>query len=88
MKKKEKKYFEYITIKKPTFRLIAEILMKQPAKILGMRMDTLAQLTTLANVHAGGNLKTHSSMHLKSFHISIYFFLQGHTCFTRLDALV
>jgi tRNA (adenine-N(1)-)-methyltransferase non-catalytic subunit len=55
LKKKEKKYYEYITIKKPTFRLIAEVYLKQPQKILGMRSDTISQLTTLANVTATGN---------------------------------
>ncbi|KAL0276087.1 UNVERIFIED_CONTAM: hypothetical protein PYX00_003744 [Menopon gallinae] len=54
LKKKEKKYFEYVTVRKPTLRLISEVLMRQPQKVLGLRMDTLAQITAVANVRSGG----------------------------------
>ncbi|XP_066998680.2 tRNA (adenine(58)-N(1))-methyltransferase non-catalytic subunit TRM6 isoform X2 [Anabrus simplex] len=55
LKKKEKKYFEYITVRRPTMRLVSEILYRQdPSKILGIRMDTLAQLTTAAGITTQG----------------------------------
>lgn len=51
LRKKEKKYFEYIQIRKPTLRLIQEIYYRQdPDKMLGMRMDTLSQILTYSNV--------------------------------------
>ncbi|KAK6641391.1 hypothetical protein RUM44_013102 [Polyplax serrata] len=54
LKKKEQKYYEYITIRKPTLRLISEVLLRQPTKLLGLRMDTLAQLVTKSEVQSGG----------------------------------
>lgn len=51
LRKKEKKYFEYIQIRKPTLRLITEIFYRQDAdKMLGIRMDTLAQILTYSNI--------------------------------------
>lgn len=51
LRKKEKKYFEYIQIRKPTLRLINEIYYRQdPDKMLGMRMDILAMILTYSNV--------------------------------------
>lgn len=51
LRKKEKKYFEYIQIRKPTLRLIAEIYYRQdPEKIMGIRMDSLSQILTYSNV--------------------------------------
>lgn len=56
LKKKEKKYFEFLTIRKPTIRLIADIMYRQDsAKILGIRSDTLSQILTFANVSSAGN---------------------------------
>ncbi|KAK3926536.1 tRNA (adenine(58)-N(1))-methyltransferase non-catalytic subunit TRM6 [Frankliniella fusca] len=55
LKKKEKKYFEYITIRKPTLRLIAEIMFRlDQGKIFGLRIDTLSQIPTAVNLHAHG----------------------------------
>lgn len=55
LKKKEKKYFEYITVRKPTIRLIAEIMFRQDqGKLMGLRMDTLSQLPTAVNLHPQG----------------------------------
>ena len=55
LKKKEKKYCEFIIIRKPTIRLIAEIWFRQDAnKIMGLRMDTLSQLPTAVNLHPEG----------------------------------
>lgn len=51
LRKKEKKYFEYIQIRKPTLRLINDIYYRQdPDKMLGLRMDTLSQILTYSNV--------------------------------------
>lgn len=56
LRKKEKKYFEYVQIRKPTIRMIAEIMYRQDAeKICGLRVDTLSQLLTYANISANGN---------------------------------
>lgn len=55
LKKKEKKYFEYIYVRKPTLRLIAEIMFRlDQGKIMGLRMDTLSQLNTALNLHSHG----------------------------------
>ncbi|XP_041973654.1 tRNA (adenine(58)-N(1))-methyltransferase non-catalytic subunit TRM6 [Aricia agestis] len=56
LKKKEKKYFEYIQILRPNLRHIAEIMYKlEPTKIQGIRMDTLSQIITMSNVSNEGN---------------------------------
>ena len=55
LKKKEKKYFEYITIRRPTIRLISEIMYRvDPLKIMGLRMDTLTQILTAIGLHSNG----------------------------------
>ncbi|XP_034234927.1 tRNA (adenine(58)-N(1))-methyltransferase non-catalytic subunit TRM6 [Thrips palmi] len=55
LKKKEKKYFEYITVRKPTVRLVAETMFRlDQQKILGLRVDTLSQLNTAVNLHSHG----------------------------------
>ncbi|XP_026484882.2 tRNA (adenine(58)-N(1))-methyltransferase non-catalytic subunit TRM6 [Vanessa tameamea] len=56
LKKKEKKYFEYIQILKPNLRNITEILYKlDPSKVQGVRIDTLSQIMTLSNISSEGN---------------------------------
>ncbi|XP_034841233.1 tRNA (adenine(58)-N(1))-methyltransferase non-catalytic subunit TRM6 isoform X2 [Maniola hyperantus] len=56
LKKKEKKYFEYIQILKPNLRIITEILYKlDPSKVQGIRIDTLSQIITLSNISSEGN---------------------------------
>lgn len=56
LKKKEKKYFEFVQIRKPSIRLIADIMYRQdPAKILGIRSDTLSQILSYCNVSGFGN---------------------------------
>lgn len=56
MKKKEKKYFEYIQIRKPNLRLIAEIYYRlDPGKIQGIRIDDLSQILTYANIEPDSN---------------------------------
>lgn len=55
LRKKEKKYFEYVTIKKPTIKLIHDIYFRMDhLKISGLRMDTLAQLLFYSGVKADG----------------------------------
>ncbi|XP_018562412.1 tRNA (adenine(58)-N(1))-methyltransferase non-catalytic subunit TRM6 [Anoplophora glabripennis] len=56
IKKKEKKYFEYIQIRKPTIRLLSQMFYRQdPTKTLGIRMDDLSQILSYANIHSEGN---------------------------------
>ncbi|XP_048507364.1 tRNA (adenine(58)-N(1))-methyltransferase non-catalytic subunit TRM6 [Athalia rosae] len=55
LKKKEKKYFRYITIRKPTIPLLHDIFFRMDhQKISGLRMDTLAQLLSYSGVKADG----------------------------------
>ncbi|PNF13922.1 tRNA (adenine(58)-N(1))-methyltransferase non-catalytic subunit TRM6 [Cryptotermes secundus] len=55
LKKKEKKYFEYITVRWPTIRLISEVMYRtDPVKIMGLRMDTLSQILTIVGMHSHG----------------------------------
>ncbi|KAG6447618.1 tRNA (adenine(58)-N(1))-methyltransferase non-catalytic subunit TRM6 [Manduca sexta] len=56
LKKKEKKYFEYLQILKPNLRTIAEIMYRlEPNKIQCLRIDTLSQIVTAINIHCNGN---------------------------------
>ncbi|XP_014259112.1 tRNA (adenine(58)-N(1))-methyltransferase non-catalytic subunit TRM6 [Cimex lectularius] len=56
LKKKEKKYYEYIIVRKPTLRLICDIFYNRDQfKMLGLRYDTLGQILTLANIQSNGN---------------------------------
>lgn len=55
IKKKEKKYFEYIQIRRPTIRLLAQMFYRQDySKTLGIRIDDLSQIMTYANFHQEG----------------------------------
>ncbi|XP_049887964.1 tRNA (adenine(58)-N(1))-methyltransferase non-catalytic subunit TRM6 [Pectinophora gossypiella] len=55
LKKKEKKYFEYVQILRPNLRFISEIMYRlDPGKIQYIRMDTLSQIITLSNIHSEG----------------------------------
>lgn len=56
IKKKEKKYFEYIQIRRPTIRILANMFYRQdPSKTLGIRIDDLSQILAYANIHSDGN---------------------------------
>ena len=45
LKKKAKKYFEYLVIRRPSIRLLMQIQYKaDPTKILNMREDSLSQM--------------------------------------------
>lgn len=62
LRKKEKKYFEYIQIRRPTLRLIADIYYRQdPEKIQGIRMDTLSQILSYSNVSNSRDLLLYES---------------------------
>lgn len=59
IKKKEKKYFEFIQIRKPSIRLLAQMFYRQdPSKTLGIRIDDLSQILTYANIHPEGKHTT------------------------------
>lgn len=60
--KKVKKYFEYLQIKKPTIRLIAEIMYRQdPEKICGLRIDTISQIISYSGISSTGNYLLYES---------------------------
>lgn len=62
LKKKEKKYFEYVQIRKPTIRILAQMFYRQsPSKILGVRIDDLSQILTYANVQSCGDYVLYDS---------------------------
>jgi len=55
LKKKSKKYFPYVVIKKPSIRLLMLINYKNdPIKMMNLRIDTLAQILNSANIRSGG----------------------------------
>ncbi|TRY88481.1 hypothetical protein DNTS_005161 [Danionella cerebrum] len=57
IKKKKKKYENDVTILKPSARLLAMMYHgREPAKICHLRYDSLAQMLTLGNVHAGSKI--------------------------------
>lgn len=56
IKKKERKYFEFIQIRRPTIRLLSEVYYRQdPDKILGIRVDSLSQIISYSGVSCDGN---------------------------------
>lgn len=56
IKKKEKKYFDFVQFRKPTIRLLADIFYRQnPEKALGLRIDSLSQLISYSGVNSTGN---------------------------------
>lgn len=62
LKKKEKKYFEYVQIRRPTIRLLAQMFYRQdPAKMQGLRFDDLSQILTYSNIQSEGNYVVYDS---------------------------
>lgn len=62
LKKKEKKYFEFVQIRQPSIRLLTEIFYRQdPDKVLGIRVDTLSQIISYSGVSAFGNYLLYES---------------------------
>lgn len=56
IKKKEKKYFDFIQVRRPTIRLLADIFYRQdPEKPLGLRIDSLSQLISYSGVNSIGS---------------------------------
>uniref|UniRef100_H3B9Z7 tRNA (adenine(58)-N(1))-methyltransferase non-catalytic subunit TRM6 n=1 Tax=Latimeria chalumnae TaxID=7897 RepID=H3B9Z7_LATCH len=57
IKKKKKKYEASIKIVKPSARILAAMYhAREPSKICHLRYDTLAQMLTLGNIHAGSKV--------------------------------
>ncbi|KAB5539863.1 hypothetical protein PHYPO_G00094060 [Pangasianodon hypophthalmus] len=57
IKKKKKKYESNITVLKPTSRILAMMYHgREPGKVCHLRYDTLAQMLTLGNIHAGSKI--------------------------------
>ncbi|KAK5853200.1 hypothetical protein PBY51_007009 [Eleginops maclovinus] len=57
IKKKKKKYENVVTILKPSCRILALMYHgREPGKICHLRYDTLAQMLTLANIHASSKV--------------------------------
>ncbi|XP_075060109.1 tRNA (adenine(58)-N(1))-methyltransferase non-catalytic subunit TRM6 [Mixophyes fleayi] len=57
IKKKKKKYESHITILRPSTRILAMMYYaREPGKICQLRYDTLAQMLTLGNIHAGSKV--------------------------------
>ena len=57
LKKKAKKYFQFVRIRRPSIRLLLDIHYKSdPIKILNLRSDSLAQLVNNANIQASYEL--------------------------------
>ncbi|KAK2890348.1 tRNA (adenine(58)-N(1))-methyltransferase non-catalytic subunit TRM6 [Channa argus] len=57
IKKKKKKYENTVTILRPSCRILAMMYHgREPGKICHLRYDTLAQMLTLANIHAGSKI--------------------------------
>lgn len=62
LKRKEKKYFEYVEIIRPTIRLIADIYWRLDAdKIMGVRYDTLSQIISYSGVCGIGSYLLYES---------------------------
>lgn len=56
LKKKEKKYFEFVQIRRPNIRLITDVMYRQCSeKVFGLRMDSLSQLVSYAGISGFGN---------------------------------
>ncbi|XP_072539224.1 tRNA (adenine(58)-N(1))-methyltransferase non-catalytic subunit TRM6 [Salminus brasiliensis] len=57
IKKKKKKYESNITVLKPSSRILAMMYHgREPGKICHLRYDTLAQMLTMGNIHAGSKI--------------------------------
>lgn len=62
LKKKEKKYYEFVQIKRTNIRMICDIMYRQcPEKIFGLRMDSLSQIISYSSVCGTGNYLTYES---------------------------
>lgn len=56
LKKKEKKYFEFVQIRRPNIRLISDVMYRQCSeKVFGLRMDSLSQLVSYSGICGFGN---------------------------------
>lgn len=62
LRKKDKKYHEFIQIRKPTIRMIGEIFYRHgQEKTQGLRIDSLSQLISYSGVNSTGNYLIYDS---------------------------
>lgn len=62
LKRKEKKYFEYVEIRRPSIRLIADVYWRLDAdKVMGVRFDTLSQIISYSGVCGIGRFLLYES---------------------------
>ncbi|XP_055702470.1 tRNA (adenine(58)-N(1))-methyltransferase non-catalytic subunit TRM6 [Phlebotomus papatasi] len=62
LRRKEKKYYEYVQIRKPSVRLIFDIYFRQdPDKMMNMRMDTLSQIISYSGICSTGQYMVYES---------------------------
>ncbi|XP_065088397.1 tRNA (adenine(58)-N(1))-methyltransferase non-catalytic subunit TRM6 [Ochlerotatus camptorhynchus] len=62
LKRKEKKYFEYVEIRRPSIRLIADVYWRLDAdKVMGVRFDTLSQIISYSGVCGVGRFLLYES---------------------------
>eukprot|EP00096_Caligus_rogercresseyi_P014036 TRINITY_DN6583_c0_g1_i1.p1 TRINITY_DN6583_c0_g1~~TRINITY_DN6583_c0_g1_i1.p1 ORF type:complete len:394 (-),score=108.57 TRINITY_DN6583_c0_g1_i1:104-1285(-) len=62
LKKKAKKYYPYLTLRRPSIRVLMQIFYKQdPMKLLNLRIDTLSQILLRADVRPGGKYIVYES---------------------------
>ncbi|XP_058809656.1 tRNA (adenine(58)-N(1))-methyltransferase non-catalytic subunit TRM6 [Phymastichus coffea] len=62
IRKKEKKYCQFISVHKPTLAALQEIYLRQdPAKIYNLRMDSLAQILSYSDVKSEGTFMLYDS---------------------------
>ncbi|XP_037710606.1 tRNA (adenine(58)-N(1))-methyltransferase non-catalytic subunit TRM6 [Drosophila subpulchrella] len=62
LRKKEKKYFEFVQIRPPTIRLMLDIFYRQDAeKVMGIRVDTLSQIISYSGVCGFGSYLLYES---------------------------
>ena len=69
IKKKTKKYCQYIKIRQPSIRLILQIRSRDIPKMksLNLRVDSLAQIINTCNIRSGGKV----SIYVTDFQISL-----------------
>lgn len=62
LKRKEKKYFEYVEIRRPTIRMISDIYWRLDAdKVMGVRSDTLSQIISYSGACGVGRFLLYES---------------------------
>ena len=77
IKKKTKKYCQYIKIRRPSIRLILEIRSRDIPKMksLNLRVDSLAQIINTCNVRSGGKVSVFDSLMLWNDSLDFKYYL-------------